>query len=70
MLFSSVLEILYFTDFTAVKKCEDDNVMALLFSTLKKLFSIIIQDAMSVSFRSILFTSYILTIFKQRNLLP
>jgi len=29
-----------------------------------------IKDAMPVSFRSILFTSYILTIFKQRNLLP
>jgi len=28
-----------------------------------------VQDAMPVSFRSILFTSYILTIFKQRNLL-
>ena len=29
-----------------------------------------LKDAMSVSFRSELFTSYILTIFKQRNLLP
>ena len=28
------------------------------------------KDARSVSFRSELFTSYILTIFKQRNLLP
>jgi len=27
------------------------------------------KDALSVSFRSILFTTYILTIFKQRNLL-
>ena len=27
------------------------------------------KDAMPVSFRSILFTSYILTIFKQRNIL-
>jgi len=29
-----------------------------------------LKDAMPVSFRSILFTSNILTIFKQRNLLP
>jgi len=29
-----------------------------------------LKDAMPVSFRSELFTSYILTIFKQRNLLP
>ena len=29
-----------------------------------------LKDAMSVSFRSELFTSYILTIFKQRNILP
>jgi len=29
-----------------------------------------LKDAVSVSFRSELFTSYILTIFKQRNLLP
>ena len=29
-----------------------------------------VKDARSVSFRSELFTSYILTIFKQRNLLP
>jgi len=29
-----------------------------------------LKDARSVSFRSELFTSYILTIFKQRNLLP
>jgi len=29
-----------------------------------------LKDAMPVSFRSILFTSYILTIFKQQNLLP
>jgi len=28
------------------------------------------KDAMPVFFRSILFTSYILTIFKQQNLLP
>jgi len=28
------------------------------------------KDAMHVSFRSELLTSYILTIFKQRNLLP
>jgi len=28
------------------------------------------KDARSVSFRSILFTSYILTIFKQQNRLP
>jgi len=31
------------------------------------MFNINIKDARSVSFRSILFTSYILTIFKQRN---
>jgi len=30
----------------------------------------LIKDATSVSFRSELFTSYILIIFKQRNLLP
>jgi len=30
----------------------------------------LLQDAMPVNFRSILFTSYILTIFKQRTLLP
>jgi len=29
-----------------------------------------VKDAMPVSFRSELFTSYIVTIFKQRNLLP
>ena len=29
-----------------------------------------VKDAMPVSFRSELFTSYILTIFKQRNILP
>jgi len=29
-----------------------------------------VKDAMPVSFSSELFTSYILTIFKQRNLLP
>jgi len=31
---------------------------------------VFIKDAMPVSFRSKLFTSYIVTIFKQRNLLP
>jgi len=29
-----------------------------------------LKDAMPVSFKSELFTSFILTIFKQRNLLP
>ena len=33
-------------------------------------FNVSFKDAKSVSFRSELFTSYILTIFKQRNLLP
>jgi len=35
-------------------------------STLERL----LKDAMPVSYRSELFTSYILTIFKQRNVLP
>jgi len=36
----------------------------------KKLIKLKFKDAMPVSFRSELFTSYILTIFKQWNLLP
>jgi len=41
----------------------------MLFLVLKVII-IILKDAMPVSFRSKVFTSYILTIFKQWNLLP
>ena len=39
-------------------------------SKLQTTDNILLKDARSVSFRSELFTSYILTIFKQRNRLP
>jgi len=43
--------------------------MNLAITTTSSYFTYI-KDATSVSFRSKLFTSYILIIFKQRNLLP
>jgi len=41
-----------------------------LFVVFIKKWSCVLKDAMPVSFRSELFTSYILTIFKQWNLRP
>jgi len=40
------------------------------FSSTTNVFQSSLKDAMPVSFRSELFTSYSLTTFKQRNLLP
>ena len=50
----------------------DMHNLETIYSGMLIIFNIIyvFKEAMPVSFRSILFTSYILTIFKQQNLLP